>query len=147
MNFTGVEDWPVFKQASTGSTVTTDRYPRWIDEIFAALPEKEVDINETWNNEKKYGNLLFKNTYRILEETVREGIECLKIEVKSNIIHKTGSMDTREENRINILYFDHNNGMFLFYTENFNQAGFNIRGGNKTPVKFNRKRSFTVKYD
>ena len=88
-DFSGLEELPPV-DIGNGLTANADYYKIVIDNLFPVMPDKAMDIGDTWTYEETIerrflsegGKITTKNsyTYKLLESTKKDGIDCLKLE-------------------------------------------------------------------
>ena len=119
-----------------------DDYLHRICTLFPRLPEKEVEIGDSWTArvEEEYpayggakSKITAEYTYKILGEEKREGYDCLKIEM--NYEQTTKSEGERRGRPFKyemggkgkeIIYFAYKEGIFISKKGNYNpDGGFN----------------------
>ena len=124
----GFEELPVIAMPMQGEDDAED-YKRFIEVLFPAMPDYPVSIGENWSfektrkretGEKSVVNITTNYTYNFVEETVIDGIECLKIDVEMLSTEKgeqvqggmVGILDIEEEGKRTI-FFAYKKGMIL----------------------------------
>ena len=127
--YSKLEDLPA---VDIGNDLTADEayYKDLLNDLFPVLPDKPLSIGESWTyeveSEERFlspdGKLktTYKYTYKILEETEKEGIKCLKIERKHTEVHEGAGVQQNidvsvegEGEGTEIIYFDLEKGMLL----------------------------------
>lgn len=126
--FEGFENLPVVALPMQGEN-DADDYKRFIEVLFPAMPDNPVSIGENWSFEKTRKretgenhvvNITTNYTYNFVEETMIDGIECLKIKVEMLSTDKgeqvqggmVGILDIEEEGKRTI-FFAYKKGMIL----------------------------------
>jgi len=128
---TGYEGYDALPEITTASqeTLTADIYKLGAKGTFTRLPDKSLTIGDTWTHTETNeipveGNVIISTsdtTYKVIEETKREGFDCLKIEFSSKDKlqgdFQQGGMDLsmeRETTTTGTLYFAYDEGMFVY---------------------------------
>ena len=89
-DFIGFDKLPAV-ESTPGRKLTAEEYINGAKDAFIMLPGKPVSIGEKWTveiNREKPVNLSSNTEYKIIGETVKDGINCLKIEGKSKVTLK-----------------------------------------------------------
>jgi len=126
--FVGFENLPVIEITYQQSTINKDSYINEVKQLFPMLPENPVGIGDNWKSVYEYDEPVPEGTvkvtinyiYTLLEETVKDGIECLKINGAFTMVVKgEGVMEgmtftfNLEGKGHETVYFDHKKGMLL----------------------------------
>jgi len=144
--FEGFENLPVINILQN-QDFGEEQYIFQVRYLFPPLPEKPVKIGSPWNTVQKFNvpmqggqiSLVSNTTYKLVEATKKDGIDCLKIEGISKIAGK-GEGDSPQGPFIfegegegsEIIYFAYKKGMILSHemkTEfegNINISNFSI---------------------
>lgn len=162
--FEGFDNYPTIEIPDQQYTLKKSTYINELKRLFPSLPGKSVDTGETWINTLKYSEQLtagdveisIKSTYTLLEETTKDGIECVKIDTENRI---TVHGEVKEEG-MNILidmqgsgndtiYFDHKKGMFLSVEGAYNLTGKGIieELEMEIPMDHQYKKKIEVRFD
>jgi hypothetical protein len=88
--FTGFEKLPVIRIADQEASLGEAQYVNEIRQIFPILPDRPVSIGETWSyahvtDEPAEGGqikITVDSNYTLLEETEKDGVDCMKINAK-----------------------------------------------------------------
>lgn len=161
---TGFEGFDALPEITTASqeTMTADIYQLGAKGTFTRLPDKSVTIGDTWNHNETNeipveGNVIISTsatTYKVIEETKKDGFNCLKIEYtgkeKIEGTFQQGGMDLamdRETNTKGTLYFAYEEGMFVFSeAEGKGEGVITVeQAGVDIPQTLNSKGTVTVK--
>jgi len=126
--FEGFENLPVIEIAYQQTTINKDSYINEIKQLLPMLPENPVGIGDNWKSVYEYDEPVPEGTvkvtlnyiYTVLEETVKDGIGCLKINGAFTIVVKgEGVMEgmtftfNMEGKGNDTVYFNHKKGMLL----------------------------------
>ncbi len=161
---TGYEGFDALPEITTASqeTLTADLYQLGAKGTFTRLPDKPVTIGDTWTHDETNeipveGNVIISTsstTYKVVEETQKDGFNCLKIEFASKDklegTFQQGGMDLamdRETNTKGTLYFAYEEGMFVFSeAEGKGEGVITVeQAGVDIPQTLNSKGTVTVK--
>lgn len=85
--FSGFEDFPAILIPDEGKSLVAAQYTNEFRHLFPRLPEKPVAIGESWSDVDEFDEaagdgtvpLTISYTYTLLEETRKDGHDCLKI--------------------------------------------------------------------
>lgn len=125
--FEGFDTLPEIK-TSAGDVLNAETYKLGVKAAFPLLPDKPVKIGDSWSDIQDINiplgeyTLLSENnfTYTLIEETEKDGFDCLKIDVKG-VLKLSGDFEQagtplsleRETTSSGTLYFAHKKGMFI----------------------------------
>ncbi len=125
--FEGFGDLPEISTV-TGEELNVDTYELGVKATFPLLPDRPIKIGDAWTDNQildiPSGGSILKlennTTYTLIEETVKDGYDCLKIEMKgtsklSGDFEQGGTPLTieRDSTSTGTLYFAHKEGMFI----------------------------------
>lgn len=114
--------------SSGGGELNEETYILGVKTTFPRLPDKPVKIGDTWSDtlvmDIPQGNSVLKSennfTYKLIEETKKDGFDCLKIEMTgtsrlSGDFEQEGMLLSieREETSTGTLYFAYKEGMLI----------------------------------
>ncbi|MFC1725456.1 hypothetical protein ACFL4T_07495, partial [candidate division KSB1 bacterium] len=138
LNFSGFGLLPVL-EIGNGEKLEKKRYESDLKYIFPVFPEESLSIGGSWNDETVENipsesggstNVRLKTVYTLTEEVVREGYDCLKINVKYELsIKGTGRSEgndfTLESSGEGdgVIYFAYKTGIILFMENTINSKG------------------------
>jgi hypothetical protein len=149
---------------STGEVLTAETYKLGVHAAFPLLPDNPVKIGDSWSDIQDIDipsgdNILLSEnnfTYTLIEETVKDGFECLKIAVKG-VVKLSGDFEQggtplyieRETKSSGTLYFAHKKGMFLsIETESTGEGVINVpSAGIDIPQTITSQSSVTVRFE
>jgi hypothetical protein len=132
-NFAGFENLPTIEIPDQEASLGEEQYINEIRRIFPKLPDNPISVGETWSHIQKTDESTQGGTvtitsdyiYTLLEETEKNGIDCLKIDAKYTVSVE-GKLASRgieftmklggEGNEL--LYFAHKKNMLLFSEDN-----------------------------
>ena len=105
-----------------------DTYKNELKQLFYALPGKSIDIGETWSDKIEFNEhlagggvkIIINSDYKLLEEIQKDGIKCLKIDVKFTMEITGGGTLNAMDFDFNMkgsgnetVYFSQEKGMFV----------------------------------
>jgi hypothetical protein len=161
--FEGFDNLPEIT-TSTGEVLTAETYKLGVHATFPLLPDNPVKIGDSWSDIQDIDipsgdNILLSEnnfTYTLIEETVKDGFECLKIAVKG-VVKLSGNFEQggtplyieRETKSAGTLYFAHKKGMLLsIETESTGEGVINVpSAGIDIPQTITSKSSVTVRFE
>ncbi len=162
----GFEGFDVLPEitSSTGDELNEETYILGIKTTFPLLPDGPVKIGDTWTDNQvmdiPQGNSILKLennlTYKLIEETEKDGFDCLKIEItgtsRLNGDFEQGGMALyieREGTSTGTLYFAYKEGMLIsLESESLDEGIINVPSvGMEIPQTNTSKGSITVRIE
>jgi len=123
----GFDELPEIMSASQ-EKITKEIWELGAKASFPMLPEKAVKFGDTWTDSDEQDlpasggtlKIISSSTYTLVEEAVKDGFDCVKIEV-ANTVTMNGTMEqqgmplkiTRETKGTETIYFAYKKGMYL----------------------------------
>ncbi len=150
--------------ASTGEELNEETYSLGIKTTFPLLPDHPVKIGDSWADNQDMdipsGGSILQSvnnfTYTLIEETEKDGFDCLKIEMKgtsrlSGDFEQGGTPLTieRETTFTGTIYFAYKDGMFISSeSESLGDGIINVpSAGIDIPQTISSKGSLTVQIE
>lgn len=150
--------------SSTGDELNEETYILGIKTTFPRLPDGPVKIGDTWSDTQvmdiPQGNNILKAensfTYKLIEETEKDGFDCLKIEI-TGTSRLNGDFEQggtalyieREGTSTGTLYFAYKEGMFIsLESESLDEGIIDVlSAGVEIPQTNTTKGSITVRIE
>jgi len=150
--------------SSGGGELNEETYILGVKTTFPLLPDGPIKIGDTWSDTQvmdiPQGSSILKSennfTYKLIEETEKDGFDCLKIEITGTSRlsgdFEQGGMPLsieREETSTGTLYFAHKEGMFIrSESESLGEGIINVPSqGLEIPETITSKGSLTVRIE
>jgi len=161
--FEGFDSLPEIS-TGTGDELTEETYVLGVKTTFPLLPDKPIKIGDTWSDNQIMDvpsggsilNLEFNFTYTLIEETEKDGFDCLKIEMKG-VSRLSGDFEQggmplsieRETTSTGTLYFAHKEGMLISSeSESIGEGIIDVpQAGMVIPQSMVTKESLTVRIE
>ncbi len=161
--FEGFENLPEIT-SSGGGELNEETYILGVKTTFPLLPDKPIKFGDTWTDTQvmdipQGGSVLvseYNFTYTLIEETEKDGFDCLKIEV-TGTSRLSGDFEQggmalyieREETSTGTLYFAYKEGMIISSeSESLGEGIINVPSlGAEIPETITSKGSLTVRIE
>lgn len=161
--FEGFESLPEI-MTSTGDEMTTETYILGMKTTFPLLPDKPVKFGDSWTDSQimdiPQGSSVLRSennyTYTLIEETEKDGFDCLKIEMKE-VSRLSGDFEQggmplsieREGTSSGTYYFAYKEGMFISSDSESLAEGLIIvpSAGLELPQTISSKGTVTVQFE
>jgi len=162
--FQGYDNYPAIEIPDQQFTLTPVSYINETKRLFPPLPDKAIDVGETWTSTLEYSEkvadgkvmVTIESMYTLIEETVKDGIACMKIDSKYDlsvngdvkaegmkiIIHLLGDGN-------DVIYFAHKKGMLYNVEGDYNLKGKGIIDelNLEIPMDHHYKKKINVEFD
>jgi len=126
-DFEGFDALPQITTA-TQETITEETFRLGVETSFPLLPEKPVKFGDTWTESDERDmpasggtiKVTVNSTYTLVEEAVKDGFDCVKIDVATTV-NMNGNVEqqgmpltiTRETKSNETMYFAYKKGMYV----------------------------------